>query len=158
MAGPIVFGGVHSHGQTLGTVDMTVSGFTFELLELDIDDIMREAIEATNMNVLPTTTDTAFGNRIYIPSAYVDPGKLMLSGNHDPTQMIPINEDSEPIDVFVGPSAADQEQFSVALGFMTRYRFKGPMDGKVMTADMEIKLTDDDSYDATGAVAWTAAS
>ena len=158
MSGPIQFGGVHHHGQTLGTVAMLTSDFNFELLELDYDDILREALEVTNMNVLPTTADNGIGNRIWIPSAYVDPGKLMLTANHDPLQMIPINADPEEVDFFLGPCTTDQEKFAATFGFMTRYRIKGPMDGKVATCEAEIKLSDDDTYDDTGAVEWTTAS
>ena len=74
--------------------------------------------------------------------------------------IIPIIDPSDdgPTDVTIkmGPSTTTQETF-VAPGFLTEYKIDGPLDGKVVTATMKIKLTDDDSYTSTGAVGWTSA-
>jgi hypothetical protein len=156
---PLYGGFAPTHGQTLGTVEF--SGVIFEIIKLDWTGIKREAIEVTNMNVLPTT-GTGFGNKMFIPSAYVDPGMLKLQILHDPTQQIPITDpsDSGPvaITIKIGPSSSTQESFN-GLGFVTDYDIDGPLDGKAMTATVSVKLTDlvDNTYDPSGAMAWTSA-
>lgn len=158
---PIYGGFALSHGQTLGTVTGLTTN-ALQILKLDWDDIDRKAIEVTNMNVQPTT-GTGFGNTIHIPSCYVNPGTLKLNVNHDPTMQIPITDPSDvgpvSLTITLGPAYSTQETF-VVLGFVTKYKITGPLDGAAVTADVEIKLTDavDNSYGADGAVAWTTAS
>ena len=162
----ITYGGfAPSHGQTLGTVEFAMTNFPMEILKLDWEGIAREAIEVTNMNVEPTTAAAGFGNKMYVPSAYVEPGSLKLQVNHNPTLMIPIADQSkagpEAITIKLGPSLSVQETYDV-VGFLVKYELDGPLDGKALTATATIKLTDvvggPDMYDATGAVTVTLAS
>lgn len=159
----VVYGGfAPTHGQTLGT--LTFSGQTtgWEILKLDWDGLKRESIEVTNMNVQPTT-GTGLGNKMFIPSAYVDPGQLVLQVNHNPTIAIPITDPSKvgptSLTFAIGPSTGQQETF-VCLGFLTDYKIDGPLDGKALTATMTIKLTDvvSNTYSSSGAVAVTLGS
>ena len=161
----VLFGGfAPTHGQTLGTVTFAMTDFPMEILKLDWTGIKREAIEVTNMNVQPTTAAKGFGNKMFIESAYVDPGELKLQVHHNPTLMIPICDPSkagpEAITILLGPAQTTQETFD-AVGFMTSYELDGPLDGKALTATVTIKLTDvvggPDMYDATGAVTVTTA-
>lgn len=153
----ILFGGGQpTHGQTLGSVEFETSNLDLELLDINLDDRAREIIEVTNMKVKPTTASTGYGNRIKIPSAYEDPGKMILLVNHDPTQFIPTGV-LENITAHVGPATSAQEEFA-CFGFISKVKHMGPLDGKVMTSEIEVTLTDDDSYDDTGAVTWTGAS
>jgi len=164
---PLYQGFSPSHGQTLGTVTLTYSDdvFSWEILKLDWDGIHRDSIEVTSMNVEPTegNGNDNFGNKQFIPSAYVDPGHLVLQVNHNPTQPIPIADilklGPTDIDVYLGPATTTQEHFN-ALGFITDYKIDGPLDGKVVTATITIKLTDvvdngyddEETYDSDGAV------
>lgn len=157
-----VYGGfaIH-HGQTLGTV--TISGFAMQILQLNWTGLHRDAIEVTNMNVLPTTSSSGLGNKMHIPSAYVEPGMLELTILHDPTKRIPITDPSDAgptsITFTLGPSSSAQESFDT-LGFLTDYTIDGPLDGKPCTATVKIKLTDsvDNTYDALGAIDYSLAS
>jgi hypothetical protein len=155
---PLYGGFAKTHGQTLGTI----TGFTdfpLQILKLDWGGIKREAIEVTNMNVQPTTTAQNFGNKMFIPSAYVDPGELKLQVLHDPTVAFPITDPDligpQDLVIMLGPADSTQETFNV-FGFVTAYDIDGPLDGKALTATMTVKLTDavggQYMYDATGAV------
>ena len=163
---PVYGGFAPTHGQTLGTVTLgTLEGFPMDILKLDWSQIKREAIEVTNMNVQPTTSSTDWGNRMFVPSAYVDPGELVLQIHHNPQVTLagyitdPFDDGPQGIVITLGPSASNQEQFNV-LGFITEYSIDGPLDGKTVTATVKIKLTDytGSTYLETGAVGWTTAS
>jgi hypothetical protein len=159
---PLYDGFSPTHGQTLGTV--TIAGYTFplEILKLDWDGLKRDAIDVTSMAVQPTT-GSGLGNKMFIPSAYVDPGELSLNVLHNPLYNIPITDPSKAgptlITFTLGPATSVQETFQ-ALGFLTEYKIVGPLDGTAMTADIKIKLTDDvsNTFDAAGAVTFQAAS
>lgn len=163
-----IYGGsfAPTHGQTLGTVKIASYSpwnLGMDILKLDWSGIKREAIEVTNMNVQPTTTTGNFGNKMFIPSAYVDPGELKIQILHSPEVNIPIADWTKAgpttITITLGPATSVQETFTV-LGFVTEYDIDGPLDGKAVTATMTIKLTDavSNSYNATGGVAWVTAS
>lgn len=155
------------HGQAQGSVEFDYNGsaVVLEILDLGWKKIEREMLEVTNMRVKPTVLGTGrFGNKMKIPSIYVDPGQLVLRVNHDASSPIPIGED-DPVDMTVklGGYQSSQEEFD-AIGFVQSYEIVGPLNGKVVTADIVIELTDvvdpgsPDIYDDTGAVGWTAAS
>ena len=165
---PVTYGGFAiSHGQTLGTVTFgTSTFFTLQILQLDWPGMgAREQIEVTNMNVQPCASDSApnFGNRMFIPSAYCDPGVLKLSVNHDPTQNIPLADwndiGAEQITIMLGPSNSSQQTFT-CLGWLMKYDIVGPLDGKACTANVEIRLTDDlrAGYSSSGAVQMSVAA
>lgn len=155
MSNPIYGGFAPAFGQTLGTV--TYAGFAMNILKLDWDGIKREQIEVTNMNVLPTTATDGFGNKMFLPSAYVDPGELNLEVLHNPLIKFPITDPTkagpQDITIRLGPALNAQEAFD-AVGFMTEYKITGPLDGTAMTATCKFKLTDsvNNVYDALGAV------
>ena len=152
-----------THGQTLGTVAFQTSQIILEILKMDTDGVKRDPIDATNMQVQKTVTSTGgnYGNKVKIPSIYIDPGVLKLQVNHNPGQMIPLVADPEYITWTWGPYSSSQES-QHAVGFIKSYNVDGPLDGKPLTATMEIELTDvqveDGTYDNTGAVAVTLAS
>ena len=155
------------HGQTQGSVEFDYNGVAvvLEILDLGWKKIEREMLEVTNMRVKPTVLGTGrFGNKMKIPSIYVDPGQIPLRIQHDASAPIPICEE-DPVDMVVklGGFQSSQAEFDV-LGFVQSYEIVGPLNGKVVMADIIIELTDvvdpdsPDIYDDTGAVGWTAAS
>lgn len=155
------------HGQTQGTVTFDYNGVpvVLEILDLNWKKIERESIEVTNQRVKPTAIGTGrFGNKMKIPSIYVDPGQLPLRVQHNAAAPIPIVEqDLVLFAIKLGGFVSSQEEFQ-CLGFVQAYEMIGPMDGKVVQADIVIELsdvvdpTDPSIYDDTGAVEWTAAS
>lgn len=155
------------HGQTQGEVAFQYNSqdVVLEILDLNWKKIDREMIEVTNMRVQPTALGSGkFGNKMKIPSIYVDPGQLPLRVQHDASAPIPICE-NDPVEftINLGGFTSTQEEF-VVLGFVQSYEMVGPLDGKVVTADIVIELTDvvdpesPDIYDDTGAVEWTSAA
>lgn len=159
-----IYGGAFSptHGQCLGTVNIAGYSFPLEIVQLNWTGAHRDPIEVSSMNVQPTT-GTGIGNKQHIPSAYVEPGMLELTVNHNPTVRIPITDPSKSgptvITFNIGPAFSSQESFQ-AYGFVTDYSLDGPMDGKALTASVKIKLTDvvDNSYPANGAIQYSLAS
>ena len=115
------------------------------------------------MFVKPTTSVGNFGNRQFIPSAYVDGGELNLQVNLNPLVAIPIADWTKvgPTEIIItlGPANTTQETFDV-LGFITEFKIDGPLDGKPVTANIKVKITDEvnNSFTSDGAVTWTAAA
>ena len=112
------------------------------------------------MNVQPTATGTGnFGNKMYLPSAYVKPGELHLQINHDSTVQIPMTSLPETITIRFGPAVSVQET-ATCLAWMKSYELEGELDGKALIANVVIVITDvlDNAYDSTGAVQITNAS
>jgi hypothetical protein len=145
------------HGQTLGTVTFTSSGFKTQILKLDIVEVSRKKITVTNMQVNPTTTAGNYGNEMHLPSAYINPGTIRLKINHDPSQAksIPLTNLPETITIALGPG--NNQQTLSCLGWLQSYNYDGPLDGEALTATMDIVLTDvlivaSGSYSSTGAV------
>lgn len=162
---PLYNPGSLAHGQALATVTFSESELDAEIIDYSWDGINCEQLEVTNMQVQPTNGGTGnFGNKMFINSAYQNGGILTLTINHDFTQGVFIgntdNGGAPYTTTFkTGPAIAQQEKF-VCLANVMDYSFKGPLDGKVVTAVIKLQITDkvDQTYDDTGAVVWTTAS
>ena len=127
-----------THGQTLGSIVFTTSAWATEILDIKDNGIKRDAIDVTNMGVSAVPSGS-LGNKIYIPSFYMDPGILTIEVNHNPDHPAPVGGVAETITLSLGP---DSSQATVAgSGFITDYDINLPMDGKAMTATVKIKKT-----------------
>lgn len=160
---PIFGGTAPTHGQTLGTVSLGDGTFVLQIVKLAWPGLgERESIDVTSMLVEPTTATDGVGNMQSVPSAYAKCGKLVLKCLHDPTQTpIPLKAPVDTVQVKLGPALSIQQTFD-GFGYMTKYDLDGEMNGKALTVDVEIEMTDvlaeDGSYDGVGGVTITPAS
>jgi len=159
---PIYGPGGLTHGQALATI----TGFSafgsspLQITRFNWPGVERQEIEVTNMNVNPTAAGTGnFGNKMYLPSAYVKPGELHLQVNHDSTVQLPLTSLPETITIRFGPALSAQESAD-CLAWMKSYELEGELDGKALIANVVIVITDvlTNTYTSTGAVVITNAS
>jgi hypothetical protein len=169
---PNYAGGGLTHGQALATITgmSAFSSSPVQIVRFNWPEVNRESIELTNMNVLPTASgEYNFGNKMYMPSAYIKPGELHLQILHDSTVTSPINPagtSSFPgvdyITINYGPATPDggAQQTAKCLAWMKSYELEGELDGKALIANIVLVITDvlDNSYSDTGAVTGKAAS
>lgn len=127
-----------THSQTKGQITFS-SGFLAEILNIDWSGIKREVLDATNMSIAAAAAG-AFGNKISIPSFYVDPGEITVEINFNPDTLPPIASAAETTTVKVGGDTSAQATW-VGSAFMYDFAPKMPMDGKVMTATCKIKFS-----------------
>src|SRR5258708_30868457 len=126
-----------SDSQTKGVITFS-SGFFAEILNIDWSGIKREILDVTNMGVAAAAGGT-FGNKINIPSIYIDPGELSVEIQFNPDTLPPIASAAETVTVKMG-NAATQATW-VGSGYMHEFAPKMPLDGKVMTASAKIKFS-----------------
>ena len=129
-------------GQTLGRLDFSIGPYTFnyQILHMNLVGSKRDAVEVTNMWVPPVAN--GFGNKLFIPDAFMDGGELHLKVLHDPTiGAVPIiNATPTTLVIHWGPAATVQQTFTF-LGFMTKFEVAGPLDGAPMTDEIIFKVT-----------------
>ncbi len=128
---------VVTHSQAKGSITFS-SGFFAEILNIDWSGIKREALEVTNMSVTAAAGGT-FGNKIFIPSLYIDPGELGLEINFNPDTLPPIGAAASAFTVTLGGDTTPATWAGNA--FLTEFSFKAPLEGKVMTATAKLKWT-----------------
>ena len=126
-----------SHSQALGVITFS-SGFLAEILDIGISGIKRDILDCTNMSIA-AAGGGKFGNKIFIPSFYVDPGDLTFEIQHQPDTLPPIASAAETVTVKLGNSATQASW--AGSGFMYDYAVKAPLDGTVMRATCKIKWT-----------------
>jgi hypothetical protein len=167
---PIYGPGGLTHGQALATITGFAAFGTspLQIVRFNWPGVERQEIEVTNMNVQPTATGVSgasggnFGNKMYLPSAYVKPGELHLQVNHDSTVQLPMTALPETITISFGPATAGSggaQETAICLAWMKSYELEGELDGKALVANVVIVITDvlDNTYSSTGAVVITTA-
>jgi hypothetical protein len=127
-----------THSQTKGQITFS-TGFLAEILNIDWSGIKREVLDATNMSIAAAGGGT-FGNKILIPSFYIDPGELAVEINFNPDTLPPIASAPETVTVKIGGDTTTQATW-VGSGFMIEFAPKMPLDGKVMTATAKLKFS-----------------
>ena len=127
-----------SHSQALGSITFS-TGFFAEILDISHGGIKRDKIDCTNMATATTTTSTTLGNKIAIPSAYVDPGELTVEIQFNPDTKPPIDSAAASCTVKLG-NAATQAQWAGS-AFLTEFSYKAPLDGTVMRASCKVVFT-----------------
>ena len=166
---PIYNGGGLTHGQALATISgLTAFGSSkVQIISFNWPQVDRAKIEVTNMNVQPTDPSSgAYGNKMFMPSAYIDGGELHLQILHDSTVKNPINYTNsgaggpEYITISYGPGGAAAQQASSCYAWTKSYELEGELDGKALIANIVLVITDvlDGQYSSSGAVAQTYAS
>lgn len=113
------------------------SGFFAQILDWDIDDITRAAIETSHQG-LASAGAGKFGNMTYIASFLVNPGKLKVKLHFNPDTLPPIATAAETVTIAMGDSTTQATY--AGTGFMSSFKITGPLDGK-MTADAEIQFS-----------------
>ncbi len=128
-----------THGMTLGQITFNSSYF-LEILNIDFGDLGKcDNIEVTNMSVAAVTTP-GIGNKIFIPSIYMDAGYVSVDYNFNPdTLVFGAAGISQSCTVKLGNSSV-KAQFA-GTGWVYDSAMKGPLDGKVMTANAKLKWT-----------------
>ncbi len=126
-----------SHSQALGVITYSTS-FLAEILNIDWSGIKREALDCTNMGVA-AAGGGKFGNKLFIPSFYVDPGELSVEIQFQPDTLPPIASAAETVTVKLGNSSTQASW--AGSGFMVDFAPKAPLDGTVMRATCKIKFS-----------------
>ena len=80
------------------TIVFATTGFTSELLNLDLGGTSRESIETTHMGT-PVSSAPGFGSRTYIPGCLSDPGEITLELHLDPDKTPPIDAEPETVTI-----------------------------------------------------------
>src|SRR5690242_2854998 len=117
-----------SHSMTLGTITFSSSYF-LEILNIDMGDMGKcDSIDVTNMSVGVTTTPN-LGNKLFIPSFYLDPGYVSVDYNFNPdTLLFGVVGKSLSCQVNLGNSSTKAKFLGSAFIYDTA--MKGPLDGK----------------------------
>lgn len=113
------------------------SGFFAQILDWDWDEITREAIETSHQGIAAAGAGK-FGNKTFIPSFLVNPGKLKVKLHFNPDTLPPIGSAAETITLAIGDSSSQASW--AGTGFMVSFKATGPLEGK-MEADAEIQFT-----------------
>ena len=117
------------------------SGFTAEIVDIQIGGISREAVDVTEMS--DTVGAGNIGGREFIPTRLADPGELTLEVHFDPDVTPPVNLPPEQIDIDFPLAPGDLTAAKwEALGFCTSYDAAVPLEDK-MTATITIKISGD---------------
>lgn len=127
-----------SHSQTLGTITFSSSYF-LEILNIDMGDMGKcDSIDVTNMSVAANISPN-IGNKLFIPSAYLDPGYVSIDYNFNPDTLLqPAIATSLSATVKLGNATVTKAQFAGS-GFIYDTSMKGPLDGKCMVANAKFK-------------------
>lgn len=128
---------VVTHSQTKGSITFS-SSFFLEILNIDWSGIKRDVLDATSMAVTAAAGST-FGNKLFIPSIYVDPGELTIEINFNPDTLPPIGGASGAFVLTLGGDTTPATWSGT--GYLHDFAPKMPMDGKVMTATCKLKCT-----------------
>jgi hypothetical protein len=125
-----------THSQTKGAITFS-SGFFAEIINIDWSGVKREVLDCTNMSI--AASGASFGNKIFIPSVYIDPGELGIEINFNPDTIPPIGSAAGAFSLALG---GDTVQATWAgTGFLYEFAPKMPLDGKVMTATAKLRVT-----------------
>lgn len=137
-----------SHAQTLGVITFNTSYFA-EILNIDMSDMGKcDSIDVTNMSTGTTVTPN-LGNKIFIPSFYLDPGYVSVDYNFNPDTLL-FGKVGVAASCTIALGNSSTKANFVGSAFVYDTAMKGPLDGKVMTANAKLKWA--------GVVAQTAGS
>jgi len=116
------------------------TGYFAEILNIDLADLGKcDSIDVTNMSVAAPSS-AVVGNKVYIPSFYTDPGYVSIDYNFNPDTLIhAVAGVSASCTVALGNSSVKANFAGTAFVYDTA--MKGPLDGKVMTANAKLKWT-----------------
>ncbi|SRR5258708_4055734 len=126
-----------THSQTKGSITFS-TGFFAEILNIDWSGIKREVLDVTNMSVA-AAGGGAFGNKISIPSIYIDPGELSVELQFNPDTLPPIGSASGAFTLTLGGDTTPATW--AGNGYLHDFSVKMPLDGTVMRATAKLKTT-----------------
>jgi len=117
------------------------SGFTAELLSVDLGALTRESVRTTHLGTATAET--------FIPADIYDAGELSVTIAHDPDTQPPFTASAETITITwplpAGQTTAATTAFS---GFVTSYTSRASINER-MEADVTIKITGSVTYVAS---------
>jgi len=123
------------------TLTAGTSGWTAELLSLDLNGIAREAIETSHSGTAAAGAGK-HANRTYIPGDLADPGSLDVTFHFNPDTEPPIDQPAETWTVAFPLVSGDSTPASwAASGFMTEFSVTGPGQDDKMVGSATIKLS-----------------
>lgn len=122
------------------TLTAGTSAWSAELTSISMDGITRTSIDVTHLD-LTAAGAGKFGEKLFTPADYVDPGSIQVEGHYDPDDKPPIDAAAETWTIAFDTVTGDTTPTSLAgSGFMTDFSFTGGLDDKV-TFSATIKFT-----------------
>lgn len=113
------------------TLTAGTSAWTAQLTEISMDGISRTAVDITHLD-LTAAGAGKWGEMLFAPADYVDPGSLNISGHYDPDDKPPIDAVPETWTIAFDLVAGDSTATSLAgSGFMTDFNWTGTLNDKV---------------------------
>lgn len=131
-----------SHG-TGTVVTFGTTTYAGKLLSVEWSGISRPSLAVTNMSTAVAVPANNFGDALFVPGLYVDPGELGLEFQFDPDQEFPnlhtITAGTVRVTFpLIGSGTA--AYFQAAAGFWTGVEISIPME-EIMTVSITVKLS-----------------
>lgn len=122
------------------TIVFGTSGFSAEIVGVQLGGVSREAIDTSHMGTTPTPAGK-MGSRTFMPGDLSDGGELQLEVHHDPDLVPPIGGAVETVTVTFPLPAGQATPASYAFsGFVTGYSAAVPLEDK-MTGTLSVKVS-----------------
>ena len=116
------------------------SGFSANLLSLDIGGIAVETPESSHMGLSSPSAGT-YGNREFLSGGLIDGGEVTMEFHFNPNDAVPVVGTSETVAISFPLASGDTTRANWAFtGIVSGFNPSVPMDD-VMTASLTVKVT-----------------